>query len=297
MSRSVRIRVPHNPDLAVRLHGWARLRPFILRGDDLCLGLDLPKAGPTIAVIRWDRHGKISACANNQYLTRSDGFILKNLSRWMFRADERFEPFWQICQRDAVLRQCVTLKAGCLLRSATVFEDVVKTICTTNTHWRNTKTMVANLCEEFGKACGEVEGVRISTFPDAETVAGAQLTRLQSTGLGYRATYIRDFAKTVCDGSVDLAQWCAMESGDLFASARAVRGIGPYGASQIAMLLGHYNVIPVDSDVMAYLGLGSGTPMRDVQKVIESRYSKWGDYRFLAYKLHRYFQDDNYVDC
>lgn len=32
------------------------------------------------------------------------------------------------------------------MRSATVFEDIVKTICTVNCHWRNTKLMVSMRC-------------------------------------------------------------------------------------------------------------------------------------------------------
>jgi hypothetical protein len=34
---------------------------------------------------------------------------------------------------------------------ATVFEDVVKTICTTNCSWWNTKLTVTNLCRMFGE--------------------------------------------------------------------------------------------------------------------------------------------------
>ena len=46
----------------------------------------------------------------------------------MFRADEDFGEFWDLCRGHAVLRHCRSERTGALLRCATVFEDVVKTI-------------------------------------------------------------------------------------------------------------------------------------------------------------------------
>ena len=59
--------------------------------------------------------------------------------------------------------------AGRMLRGATVFEDVVKTICTTNTAWSGTRRMTAALVDNLGV---EAPG-RAHAFPTPEAMAAA----------------------------------------------------------------------------------------------------------------------------
>ena len=58
--------------------------------------------------------------------------------------------------------------AGRMLRSPTVFEDLVKTICTTNCTWSATVRMVTALVDELGVAAF---GGR--TFPTPAAMAAA----------------------------------------------------------------------------------------------------------------------------
>jgi hypothetical protein len=89
----------------------------------------------------------------------------------MFRADEEdFSEFWTLCCSHPALRHCALHRTGALLRSATVFEDVVKTIFTVNWHWRNPKRMVTNLCRLFGESCPGVSDA--FAFPIAHQAAG-----------------------------------------------------------------------------------------------------------------------------
>jgi endonuclease III len=58
-------------------------------------------------------------------------------------------------------------------------------------------------------------------------------------------------------------------------------GIGPYAAGHVAMLLHDYSRIPVDSAVARFF--------RERYELapdqIEPFFDKWGDYRFLGYRL------------
>jgi 3-methyladenine DNA glycosylase/8-oxoguanine DNA glycosylase len=75
---------------------------------------------------------------------------------------------------------------------------VVKTLCTLNAHWRNTKTMVANLCRMFGESCpGDGEAF---TFPGPDQLAAASAPDLQAAKLGFRARYVSEFARRVVGG-------------------------------------------------------------------------------------------------
>jgi N-glycosylase/DNA lyase len=213
----------------------------------------------------------------------------------MFRADEDFADFWELCRGHGILRHCRPKRTGALLRCATVFEDVVKTICTVNCSWSNTKLMVANLCRMFGEPCvGDGEAF---TFPTPERLAAASEDDLKAAKLGFRARYILKLARRVVDGEVDLDAWCRETDPDALRSALlGVTGIGSYAANHLLMLLGHCSEIPCDSEVREYLGVSSKAAQKEVERVAAKRYGQWGRYCFLAYKFERVFRRLNHVD-
>jgi len=67
----------------------------------------------------------------------------------MFRLDEDLSAFYTVVSADGDLAWCAT-GAGRMLRAPTVFEDVVKTICTTNTAWSGTRKMTHALVDNLG---------------------------------------------------------------------------------------------------------------------------------------------------
>jgi len=172
----------------------------------------------------------------------------------MFRANEDFGEFWELCRGHGILRHCQSKRTGALLRCATVFEDVVKTVCTTNCSWWNTKLMVANLCRMFGESCAS-DGDAF-TFPTPQRLAAVSLDGLKEAKLGFRARYVLELARRVIDGDLDLDAWCRETDLDVLRSSLlGVKGIGSYAANHLLMLLGHYGEIPCDSAVRVYLGV------------------------------------------
>jgi 3-methyladenine DNA glycosylase/8-oxoguanine DNA glycosylase len=213
----------------------------------------------------------------------------------MFRADEDFRDFWELCRGHAVLRHCRSKRTGALLRCATVFEDVVKTICTTNCSWWNTKLMVANLCRMFGEPCpGDGEAF---TFPTPERLAVVTEDELREARVGFRTRYIAELARRVADGDLDLDAWCReRDPVALRTVILGIKGVGSYGANHLLMLLGHYGDIPCDSEVREYLGVSPKVAQREVERAAAKRYGHWGRFAYLAYKFERVFVKRNYVD-
>jgi 3-methyladenine DNA glycosylase/8-oxoguanine DNA glycosylase len=214
----------------------------------------------------------------------------------MFRADEDFGEFWELCRGHSILRHCRSKRTGALLRCASVFEDVVKTVCTTNCSWWNTKLMVANLCRMFGEPCdGDGEAF---TFPTPERLAAVSEDDLKEAKLGFRARYIAEFTRRVAGGDLDLDAWCGEQDPvALRSSLMGVKGVGSYGANHLLMLLGHYGEIPCDSEVREYLGVSPKAGQKGVERAAAKRYGHWGRYAYLAYKFERVFAKRNYVDC
>ena len=125
-------------DLARTLlsHGVAELPPNVVAEDGSSFETVLPGAG----VVR------VTAAGPGFARVDADGEPPLETIRHMLRLDEDLSGFYARAADDPELSWAVT-GAGRLLRSPTVFEDLVKTICTTNTTWSSTRRMVSALVD------------------------------------------------------------------------------------------------------------------------------------------------------
>lgn len=290
------IRLRHSPAFAAQSHGWCYLAPFSMDGDRLAWAVRLLKGGARRVTIGWsDKTDAIRVTVPGRNIGEADREFIRSRVRWMFRADEDFGEFWELCRGHAVLRHCRSKRTGALLRCATVFEDTVKTICTVNCSWVNTKLMVGNLCRMFGEPCaGDGEAF---TFPPPERLAAVSVDDLKEAKLGFRARYILELAQRVAGGDLDLDAWCRETDSDaLRSSLLGVKGVGSYAANHLLMLLGHYDQIPCDSVVREYLGMSPKAGQQEVERAAAKRYGHWGRFAFLAFKFERVFRRLNYVD-
>jgi 3-methyladenine DNA glycosylase/8-oxoguanine DNA glycosylase len=204
----------------------------------------------------------------------------------LLRLDEDLSPFYARVASDPELAWA-TAGAGRLLRSPTVYEDVVKTICTTNCAWSATVRMVTALVEHLGEPAAYGSG---HAFPTPAAMAEASLDFYRDVvRAGYRGAYLRALAQSVADGSVDLevlGQARRHELPDDGISARllALPGVGPYAAAQIMMLLGRYSPLILDSWTRPkYARLTGGRPKKDA--TIVRRFRRYGPYAGLAFWL------------
>jgi N-glycosylase/DNA lyase len=199
--------------------------------------------------------------------------------RHMLRLDEDLSRFYAMIDGDDQLAW-VTRGAGRMLRSPTVFEDVVKTVCTTNCAWSGTVRMVTALVEHLG-----VEG---RTFPDpAEMAEAADDFYRDVARAGYRGPYLRAIASAVADGTLDLEELDGrsdLPDTEVAERLLALPGVGPYAAAHIMMLLGRYGRLILDSWTRPkYSTLTSGRKISD--RTIERRFRRYKDFAGLAFWL------------
>jgi N-glycosylase/DNA lyase len=202
----------------------------------------------------------------------------------MFRLDEDLSQFYALV-RDDDLAWCA-LGAGRMLRAPTVFEDVVKTICTTNTSWSGTRKMTAALVDNLGvEAPGGAH-----TFPTAEAMAAADETFYRDVvRAGYRGPYLRKLATDVAEGQIDLEQLNDPELPDDEVAQRllALPGVGPYAAAHVMLTsLGRYSRLVLDSWTRpTYVKLaGARSALKDA--TIERRFKRYGEWAGLAFWLY-----------
>jgi N-glycosylase/DNA lyase len=180
-----------------------------------------------------------------------------------------------------------------MVRSPTVFEDVVKTICTTNTSWGGTTRMVNALVQHLGeKAPGAPRDSPYGrAFPTPAVMAAAPAPFYKKVaGAGYRGPYLKALATSVAKGRVDLEALAATSRDDLpddqvATTLQALPGVGPYAAAHIMLMLGRYDQLILDSwtrPTYARL-LGRKRPVSD--RTIERRFKPYGRYAGLAFWL------------
>jgi 3-methyladenine DNA glycosylase/8-oxoguanine DNA glycosylase len=175
-----------------------------------------------------------------------------------------------------------------MFRSPTVFEDVVKTICTTNTAWSATVRMVAALVDHLGE---ESAGGHGRAFPTPSAMADVPEAFYRDVvRAGYRGAYLRALAADVAAGSLDLERLRDAPPGELSddeiaAELLALPGVGPYAAAHVMMLLGRHSRLILDSWTRPkYARLNGGRKVSDGR--IEKRFRPYDHYAGLAFWLY-----------
>jgi N-glycosylase/DNA lyase len=128
----------------------------------------------------------------------------------------------------------------------------------------------------------------LKAFPTPRRLAAVDVESLRREGkLGYRAPYVLGLAEGAASGELDLE---ALKSGDLptpelRSRLLSLKGVGPYAAANLLMLLGRYDAIPIDSWALKMVSneFYAGAPVG--KKEVEAAFEGWGQWRGLAFWL------------
>src|SRR5437763_610286 len=210
---------------------------------------------------------------------------LRDAVRRILSLDEDRSGFYAAAADDPEL-EWATRGAGRMLRTPTVFEAVVKTVCTTNCAWSATVRMVSALVANLGEPAS---GSEERAFPTPEAMAAAPESFYRDVvRAGYRSAYLRSLASGVAEGKIELEDLGdpAIEIPDEDVAARllALPGIWPYGTAHMMMLLGRHSRLVLDSWTRPKYARVRGRKATDAQ--IERRFRRYGRYAGLAFWLY-----------
>lgn len=264
-------------------HGWVWLEPFAPTEEGFRRVLRLASGkvvdARVTAVVEGD--GVVVRVDAGPGLAPEEAEEVVGQVRWMLRLDEDLAEFYRLCRERGGGYEAA-IGRGRLLRSPTLFEDAVKVLFTTNTNWAQTKQMVARTSAGLGAAApGDAERRAFPT-PAAVREAG-QAFFVDEVRAGYRAPAVIGLA----EGEEELA---ALErSGAPTAEVRkrllSFRGLGPYSAATLLMLLGRYDDMPIDSEARAFAARHYFDGERPADAEIRALYDGWGRWTYLAYAL------------
>jgi 3-methyladenine DNA glycosylase/8-oxoguanine DNA glycosylase len=278
----------------IESHGVADLPPNRTHDEGRWLETTLPVARSRPRTVRLEagKAGHARVTVLGRAPSKGTGEALLGTVRHLLRLDEDLSDFYTRVKTDPELAWAAA-GAGRLLRSPTVFEEVVKTICTTNCAWSATVRMVGALVEHLGEpAAGSPrEGPWGRTFPAPGAMAAADEAFYRDVvRAGYRGPYLRSLAESVASGAVDLEELDRVSPADVSdveVEARLLElpGVGPYAAAHIMMLVGRYSPLILDSwSRPKYARVNGGRAAKDA--TIVRRFRRYGPYAGLAFWLY-----------
>ena len=266
----------------VNSHGWFDLPPFKTNETrtELHSVISLSKSKHAYVRIRANNSVLAISCENRLRLTKTEKERIKNHVRSILRIDESLDEFYSLCRKEPHLRWVPKLRAGRMLRSPSVFEDVVKMLFTTNCSWSLTKIQTAHLTKKLGVETAE----NTFSFPPPDMIAVKSDRWLRKEiSCGYRAPYLLKLCKDIVNKEIELEslRHSDLPTEDLYWKLRSIKGIGHYAAGNLLKLLGRYDYLGIDSWVRKRFSEihKHGRSVSDA--TIEKHYDRYGKWRGL----------------
>lgn len=276
-------RQPFNFMSVVNSHGWSQMAPFEFDESTQTLSYILRLKRGRVIELRMNEAPE-GLTVETEKLSGNEQYEVAEKVSWMFGLDLDFSAFYTAARGEPKLAQARKLARGRVLRSPTLFEDVVKTILTTNTLWTATKNMNLNLIREFGQPLPEDS--KKHAFPEPIAIAASSPTVLkEKVRVGYRAQALHELAVQVAFGALDLEslKTSALPTPELRKELLKINGVGPYAAANLLLILGRSDYIPIDSWALKLVSheWHKGKPVG--AKEVEAAFKKWGEFKGLAF--------------
>jgi N-glycosylase/DNA lyase len=264
--------------------GWCGLAPFSFDEERQTLArVQRLASRKTIrATIGQGRRGELTILMeSHEKLTSTDVEELEDIVESCLRLDEDISPLYELLEEYPEFGWVKKMGAGRSVRSPMVFEDVVKTICSTNCSWTFTKAMSRRLCSKLGEHFSE----EFYTFPTPQQIASKteQIIR-KEVKAGYRSLYLIELARKIVEGNLDIEAWKSspLDSADLKKEIRKIKGVGDYASDNILKLLGRYDFLALDSWLRKRFAKIHREGETASDKEIEEFYASFGRWKGLV---------------
>lgn len=282
MKRTLRPPAGFRFEATVWSHGWFDLPPFSADPAARRLTTAVEIDGAAVPLELAPVPGGRIEIRSPVRLARAAGDRAVRSARAILNLDADLTEFHRAMEADPATRWIARGGYGRLLRGASVWEDLVKLVLTTNCTWAFTRKMT----ERLVALCGADGPDGLRAFPGPERVAalGERALR-EEVRAGYRAPALARLACRVAGGDLDPERWGAAADRDAAALRKellALPGVGPYVADNLLRLAGRPAGLGLDSWLRAkqaevYHG---GRAIAD--RTIERRYRRHGRWAGLA---------------
>jgi len=170
-----------------------------------------------------------------------EGFV----RRYFGLCDDLSEVFKQI-NRDEHIASAIRRFEGLRILRQDPWECLVSYICATYKNIAAIRRMLGHLSRKFGEETS-FDGYAFFTFPAPAKLGEASIKELMKCELGYRARYVSETAKKVCENGYELEDLRKMSYDRAKRELLCFSGVGPKVADCVLLFsLGKLEAFPVD---------------------------------------------------
>jgi 3-methyladenine DNA glycosylase/8-oxoguanine DNA glycosylase len=286
--RIVAVERPFHLENAIKTHGWFQLVPYYWNQQQkkLFWATNLDESEIVLELNEIEQTSKKESCeiliSSSRPLLPSEWQNAEQKFRHIFNLRLDLRGFYAVCEKYPILSRVTRLGMGRLLRSASLFEDIFKSICGTNIQWKQAAKCI-NAIAQLGKAVPPSE---LRIFPGPAAIMEAGEAFLKETGrVGYRSSYLLDLCRRFVAGEPEAA---IIENGqmsrlDMQKYFLSFKGVGPATARYLLALYGHFEELAVDSLVISFMTKTHFGGITPTEKQIQDFYQEFGKWRYLAY--------------
>ena len=285
MKLTLSARPPFSFLSVINSHGWRQLAPFSYDENSNMLSHVMQLSNGRVVELKLrDGANADGVIVETEKLDATERREVKEKVTWMFGLDMDFSRFYAASSAEPKLARAKERALGRVLRSPTLFEDVIKTILTTNTLWAATKNMTLKLVNELGESLQEDTAKKSFPTPEAIAASSPEVIK-EKIRVGYRAPAIHQLAVRIASGTFDLEslKTSDLPTLDLRKELLTIKGVGPYAAANLLLIMGRTDFIPIDSWALKLVSHEwyRGKPI--TPKEVEKRFETWGEFKGLAF--------------
>lgn len=250
-------------------------------------------------VFRWTQIGDwwYGVVKDNAFKIRQDKNCLdiKNTNaefiKKYFNLNQNLHSVYEKINKDIVIDKAIKNFWGLRIVNQDPWECLISYICATYKNINAIQGMLFNMTKKFG-CPKDFEGKKFYTFPTPKKIFKAKESDLFACGLGYRAKYVIETAKTVYESDYNFDKLRTIPYNEAKKQLCAFSGVGSKVADCVLLFsLGKNEAFPIDVWVKrAMLNYYSNNfPKLFIKKISSSNSLSNSDYEHLNFFGRAYF--------
>lgn len=197
--------------------------------------------------VAFDRYIKIEQSNDSITLYNADAEEFEKIWKDFFDLDTDYGRIINGFCDDEILEKAAKYSSGIRILHQDKWETLCSFIISQNNNIPRIKGIIDRMSEKYGNLIWKEGEKSYYSFPDAKTLYQAGEDEIFALKTGFRAKYIYDCAKTVCENPFFLTETDGMSTYDASKNLQLIKGVGEKVAA-CTLLFGfkRYDAFPVD---------------------------------------------------
>lgn len=162
-----------------------------------------------------------------------------------FRLDVDFGDIVDQISKDVHVKTALQQNHQPRLLKQDFDQTLISYLCSARKNIKSIRNSLYKMSKELGDKV-EIDGQEYFYFPKTEIIANTSENKLREFGLGFRAKYVRDSAKYLCEGKLR-SEINKLEYSKAKEELKKINGVGDKIADCVLLYsLGHDHIMPLD---------------------------------------------------